>query len=456
MTTGLVMGVIALVAGLFNLPGAIPAYLVSAAAALFCGGLIWAATRQQNHRSNIADVSAFVFLAWVTTPFFALPALSQLLPGLDASGLLFEAFSAFTTTGAVLVSPEEAGAPVVLLRCALSFLGGYGTVLFAAGLLAAFDQSGPRMRKSVLLTHDPDNVFSNLGLAARRVFYVYGAVAFAAFLLLAMVGTDPFHALCLALSGMSTGGFAPRSGAMGEYIPDAGVFIMAMLCVAGSLNIAYLRNLTSKMERKSDPDLTGLLVLILGTFALFLVAARFEASWFGTLAEAIFAATTAGFHATDTAGYAPLTAIFAALAGGAAASTAGGLKISRLVLLWNQTFAELARLADPSSVISLKFRGGDTGNAALVALWSTVLAFIATMALAMLALAVLGAPLAQAWTGAATALSNSGPLYERMGDGFTWSQFGPASQIVLVIVMVLGRLEVLAGAAAVIALVRRD
>lgn len=456
ITAGLGMAFAALVAVLYGLPGAPPVFMISAALAVFCGGLIWAATRSQARRSSIADVSAFVFLAWVTTPLFALPAYAQLAPDIGFLPQLFETYSAFTTTGAVILESEAAGPALVLWRCALAYMGGFATVLFAAGLLAAFDQSGPRMRKSVLLTHDPDNVFSNLGLAARRVFAVYGALTAFCFLALSMLGTDPFDALCLTLSSVSTSGLAPRTGPLDAYVPAAGLVIVTLVCIAGALNIAYLRNIAARTERRIDPDLAGLIILILTVFALFMTASAFEASIVASFADAVFAATTAGFHASDNSGFTPLAAIFAALVGGAAASTAGGLKISRLVLLWNQTFAELARLADPSSIVSLKFRGGDTGNAALVALWSTILAFIATMAIAMLALAVLGAPLDHAWSAAAAALSNTGPLYPRFGENFLWSDFGPYSQSVLITTMVLGRLEVLAGAAALIALIRRD
>ncbi|MEE2566589.1 potassium transporter TrkG [Hyphobacterium marinum] len=449
------MAAAAAIAVLFGISEAPPAFLVSAAAAIFAGGLIWVATRRHIQRSTIADVSAFVFLAWLFTPLFAIPAIGQLAPDLDFTGQMFESYSAFTTTGAVLMDSAAAGPALVLWRCTLGFLGGFATLLFAAGLLAAFDQSGPRMQKSVLLTHDPDNVFSNFALAARRVFALYSAFTFLCFVILTLSGTEAFDALCLALSSMSTSGYSPRPGALDAYVPDFGLIVVTLACLAGALNIAYLRNLFSRNERKYDPDLGGMAILIVAVFALFMIASGFEGSVVASLAESVFAVTTSGFHASDNTGFSPLAAIFAALVGGAAASTAGGLKISRLVLLWNQTFAELARLADPSSVISLQFRGGDTGNAALVALWSTILAFIATMAIGMLALAVLGAPLDHAWTAAAAALSNTGPLYQRFGLNFLWADFGLYSRIVLMTLMVLGRLEVLAGAAAIIALVRR-
>lgn len=456
IVTGLFLLIVAIITAMFDLIEAVPAYLVSAALSVFFGSLIWVATRRQKWRSTIADVSAFVFLAWVTTPLFLVPAFMQLDPGFTRMDALFESYSAFSTTGAILLSPEDAGRGMVLLRCCLSFLGGYATLLFAAGLLAAFDRSGPRMRKSVLLTHDADDVFSNLGLAARRVFIVYGGVTAFVFLALAIAGTGLFDAACLSLSAISTGGYASQSGALSDFVPGFGILIVALACFIGAMNIAYLRDLTSKNSQKSDPDLTGLAILTGLIFALFMITSEFSASIPTSLAEAIFSTTTAGFHASDSAGFIPLAAIFAALVGGSAASTSGGLKISRLVLLWNQTFAELARLADPSTITSLKFRGGDTGEAALIALWSTILAFIATLAITMLLLGALGAPLGQAWSGAATALSNSGPLYERMGADFLWSDFGPISQGVLITAMILGRLEVLAGGAAIIALFSRD
>lgn len=439
----------------FSLLPAAMAFAVNALIPLLVGGMITLATSQANRRTQNADVSAFVALAWGITPLFAAPGFSLLLADFTAMDSVFEAYSALTTTGAILLPPADAGRDIVLWRCVMSFAGGFATLVFAAGLLAVLDRGAQQLRKTILLTIDQENVFAHLHVVARRIFIVYALLALTVFLLLVMSGVPAFDALCLSLSSLSTGGYTPVGGPLTIHYPALATAILCAACLFGSINIAVLWTLNRGRDLRPDPELLGFFGLIAALWGISMLSVD-TAQPLTTLAEAVFAITTAGFTASAESGFLPIAALFVALVGGSAASTTGGIKVSRFVLLWRQIFTDLGRLPHPSSVLNMRYRNKDARSGGFTALWTTVLAFVATVTIATMIGSALGDGFEQGWTAAMAAVANAGPLFDRSEGGQSWAVFSTPSQILYIVVMVLGRLEVMAGVAALLAILRKD
>lgn len=451
----IVIFVIALVTLLAQSWLAARAFLITAGMLGFAGGLIWSATTGITIVARAAEASAYVMALWVLTPVFLIIPFVILAPGLTYLDALFESYSAFTTTGAVLLAPESVPDAVIFWRCLLSFLGGYMTLLTAAGVLAAFDKAGLDLRKSILLTVSKENIFSNLHVAARRIAFIYCGLTAVGFLCLMATSVPAFEALCLAFSAISTGGYTVSSGALDGQVNGLAIAILAAIAFIGASNIAYLRNLVSRNEIERNMEPLAMIAAVAALAVLFYLGTAHEAGPHHVITDAIFVVTTAGFTVSNSAGHVPLAAVLAAMIGGAVASTAGGLKISRLVILSRTALAELARMAHPSGVVSVKFRGRTTESPAMLALWATVLGYIGLVAIGVVLLALSGEPFEAAWSAAATAISNTGPLHDQLSPGHAWADMGSVSISITVLLMVLGRLEVLAGLAAIAAIFRR-
>lgn len=444
-----------LLALVFSLMAAAVAYAVTALLPLLVGGVVALATSQSGTRTRGADVSAFVALAWAISPLFAAPAFALLVPEFTAMDSIFEAYSALTTTGAILVPPADAGREVVLWRCMMSFAGGFGTLVFAAGLLAVLDRGAQQLRKTILLTVDQDNVFSHLHIAAQRIFVVYALLTLICFVLLLITGVPAFDALCLSLSALSTGGYSPVGGPLTLHYPAMATVILCGACLIASTNIAVLWTLNRGHDWRPDPEMIGFFGLLFALWGISMVSVD-AAQPFSTLAETIFAITTAGFTASADSGFLPVAALFVALVGGSAASTTGGIKVSRFVLLWRQIFTDLGRLPHPSSVLNMRYRNKDARSGGFTALWTTVLAFVATVTISTVIGSALGDGFEQGWTASMAAIANAGPLFDRAEGGQSWAVFSTPNQILFIVVMVLGRLEIMAGAAALLAILRKD
>ncbi|MEE2524947.1 potassium transporter TrkG [Hyphobacterium sp. HN65] len=434
---------------------AFQAFLTTSAVLGFAGGLLWSASTGVKLVARAAEASAFVMALWILTPLFLIVPFLLLAPGLSYLEAVFEAYSALTTTGAILIAPENIPDTLIFWRCLLGFLGGYLTLLTAAGILAAFDRAGLELRKSYLLTADRDNIFSNLHVAAWRIGILYSGFAAVTCLLLMAMSVPAFEAICLGLSAISTSGYEVSSGPLNHLLGNWAIAILALACFLGATNIAFIRAIVVERELPAETDVLAMILMVLGLAVLFLIGTGGQTGPLTLIADSVFIVSTSGYTVDNAAGHVPLAAVLAAIIGGAATSTAGGLKISRLVILSKSALVELARMAHPSGVVSVKHRGRTADNTAMLALWATVLGYIGLIAIAVVAFALAGEPFEAAWSAAATSLSNSGPLHDQLSPSHLWSDLSPVSKTITIFLMVLGRLEVLAGLAAIAALFRR-
>ncbi|MDG1418281.1 MAG: potassium transporter TrkG [Maricaulis sp.] len=449
---GLAAGITAIIAMALGEASIVPVFGMTAAIGAFPGGLLVLATQGVPVRARAVDALGLALFVWLTTPLIAaIPFyLSASFNMLDGT---FEAFSAVTTTGAILQSPEDLPRALVFWRALLSWLGGYATLLLAAAVFAALDKDAPAIRRSVLLTIDRDNVFSHLGLAAGRIALIYATLSACIWVGLMFSGQSLFAATTLAMSALSTGGFLPVSEPLNAFLSGPGILVLGIGCLFGALNISMFWDALRDRKSLLDPDLVGVAFLVVGLSGLSYLAVPAFSLDHGF--NALFAVTTSGYAVSDDVSPIAVAALFAALVGGAAASTSGGVKISRIMLLWRRLDAELSRLADPSSIAPVRFRDRSAPDRALLAIWTYVLGFSAVLGLGGVALSLTGLEFSEAFAAVAAALANAGPLFENTSEGNNWRDVSSNAKLVLIPVMVLGRLEVLAALAAVWALLRR-
>ena len=429
-----------------------PIFGVSASIGIFPGLLLLIVTRGVSIKARAVEALGLALFVWITAPLIAaFPFyLSGLFGPLDAA---FEAYSAVTTTGAILEDPENLPRSLVFWRSLLSWLGGYATILLAAAVFAALDRDAPAIRRSVLLTTHADNVFSHLDLAATRIAILYTLLTSIIWLALLFSGQSLYVATTLSMSALSTGGYSPVSTDLSTFLNPVSISVLVVGCSLGALNISMFWDSLQDKKALLDPDIGGLLVLILGVATLYFLAQPGLPT--RHLADAIFAVTTSGYSTSAALSPVPVAALFAALIGGAAASTSGGVKVSRILLLWRRMEAELSLLADPSSVARVRFRDRPAPDRALIAIWSYVLAFAATLGLGGVLLSLNGLDFESSFSAVAAVLANAGPLYELSGSGHHWYSISDGAKIILIPIMILGRLEVLAALAAIWALFSR-
>ena len=276
---------------------------------------------------------------------------------------------------------------------------------------------------------------------------------------MAIGGAPIFDALCLSLSGVSTGGLTPRSGPLQLYIPPFAATVLGILCVLGAMNVAviwdffrlrkapYALRILFNVEHRAIFGIIAFLVLVGVIFAGM-------ASLGDLILDAAFFASSAGFQyqVISLELIPPVILITFALTGGSALSTAGGVKLIRILLLFRHLGTELSRLSHPSRVVPVKFRTQTIPDAAFLSIWMYFFAYTLAFGIGIAAFGVVGLPLDDAIASAAASLSNVGPLLGLTlpESGLTYAQFTDGQMSVGIVLMLLGRIEVLAAIALIL------
>jgi trk system potassium uptake protein TrkH len=387
-------------------------------------------------------ISALVFL--IPGVVLAWPLMGYGIAPLDA---VFEAISGVTTTGlSTLGSVEDRPRSFLFARAWMQWVGGFGVVVLA---LAFMIPSGVAAKR---LGFDDREAADYVGGArghARRVLLVYVCLTAGGIALCAAAGLGAFDALTHALAAISTGGFATADSSLAG-VSAGGQAAVAVVCLAGAVSFSLYYRLSPSAALHD----TGLWVL-LGLTALATVgvatslvlagagSALDARTWGDAASMAVSAQSTAGFSTLSTAELPPLgkaTLVLAMIVGGEAGSTAGGLKVLRLVILAQLVLARVLRSSmPPSSQLAQRLDGARVGRPELEAAAALALAYAGVVGASWLVFVAYGHDPLDALFEVCSALSTVG-----LSAGPTGPDLEPALKAVLCVDMLMGRVELFA------------
>lgn len=400
------------------------------------------------------EAFAIVALGWISVSLLgALPyVLSGALPHpVDA---FFESVSGFTTTGSsVVADPEALPRGLLYWRALTQWLGGMGIIVL---FLAVFTQLGigarflfhsevPGPLKETLTPHVRDT--------SAALWRIYGALTLAQTVLLWMSGMDFFDALLHAFTTLSTGGFSTRAASLAHWNGTAAPLIVLVFMVIAGLNFSLYQHLTHGHARPLVRDRETRLYLALLAVSTLLVAidirplcsdvgqALFHASF-----QVVSLMTTTGFVTDDFDRYPDFSRILLVvlmMVGASAGSTAGGIKVVRLILLARLAHRSLYRLVRPQVVMPIRIGDRVVPETAVMEVSGFFVIYLGVFALSALYVAWRGIDGATALSSVAATLGNIGPGLARVGAIRHYGDLPADVKTLLSCLMLLGRLELL-------------
>lgn len=451
---GRYLGQLALVLSLLVLPNlAVSVYYgeVSIGVRFFIVSVVLAAAGWPLSRLQAPDriqgneAMVIVTLAFVLSPLLMCWPLAA--AGLSVVDAFFEAVSGITTTGLTTLSTVQDKAHSFLFaRVWMQWYGGLGIAVLAVAIMA---QHGLATRKLVESPGAELQVSSTRALA-RRVLAIYILLTLAGSLLIWAAGMAPFDAMTHALSAISTGGFSTFDQSLGGDLPAVAPFAVVLVSFLGAISLL----LYFRAWRNGIGELTGDLEMRTLAGACIAVALLL-ALWFWQagvpLAEAlrqggllaVSAQTTAGFSAQSTAALEAFPKgllILSMAVGGSLGSTAGGVKLLRVLILLRLVQTLLRRTAATEHAVIETRLGGrrldlpDMTQALLI-----VALFGAVVVLSWLAFLAHGYPALDALFEVVSATGTVG-----LSTGITSGDLPAFLKLVLCLDMLAGRVEIVA------------
>ena len=394
-----------------------------------------------------------VALSWIVMSLMgALPfVFSGVIPSIvDA---MFETVSGFTTTGASILKDVE-----VLPRCMLfwrsftHWIGGMGVLVF---LLCLLPMSGGGYSMNLMKAESPGPSVSKLvpkvRSTAKLLYGLYVALSLLELALLLLGSMPLFDALCTTFGTAGTGGFGIKNSSIGEYSAYIQSIVTIFMILFGiNFNVYFLLYMRKPKEALRCEEAGWYLaiiavstliitVFIRNSFPDLVTAFRHAAFQVGSII------TTTGFSTVDFNVWPAVPRAILVLLmfiGACAGSTGGGIKVSRIVLLFRTMTREIGQIIHPHMVKKLKFEGRVVGQEVLRSVNAFMEAYVLIFAVSTLFVCLDGFDLVTSFTAVAATLNNIGPGLEMVGPIGNFSCFSDLSKIVLIFDMLAGRLEI--------------
>jgi len=366
---------------------------------------------------------------------------------------IFESASGFTTTGSTVLSGLDQMDPGTLMwRSLTQWLGGTGILSLGLIILPFLNAGGSQLFR-MENSDRSEKVLPRFAHIVRSILVVYVLLTAACATAFLLSGMSAFDAINHAMTALSTGGFSTHDTSMGFFRNNSTLWVGSLFMALGGLPFTLFVALMFMRQKPAfDPQILWYFTIIGGAIAL-LLASRISVAPLTarSVAEDVFdvisVITTTGFAAGDYTTWGSLAGpLFFLLTffGGCAGSTAGGLKIYRLIVLTQMVKGALRQLITPHGVFPVRYGKKRVDPEIFHSALVMSVTFAGILAIGTLIMGALGNDLVTALSGSVTAMANVGPgLGTIIGPSGTFASLSDATKLVLSALMIAGRLELM-------------
>ena len=366
---------------------------------------------------------------------------------------VFESCSGFTTTGStILTDIESLPKGILFWRSFTHWLGGMGVLVLATAVLPSLG-----IRSSYLTRAEtPGPVFSKLvpkqSQTSKILYGIYCVLTLVEVICLKLAGLPLYDAFIHAFGSAGTGGSPNRNLSVGAYANPTAEVIIAVFLVLFSINFALYFLLLSRRFREvlASDELRFFLLIVAGsTLLIFFNIYPIYQNVGDSLRNAFFQVTsiisTTGFGTVDYVywpTFSRMILILLMFCGACAGSTGGGIKCSRMLLLFRSIRREVHRIIHPNAVETIRLDGQVLDEDTLGTALSFSGFYVTIVLVAALIISLDNMSFGVSFSAALTCTSNVGPGLEAIGPMGNFSAFSPLSKIVMSLCMIIGRLEI--------------
>ncbi|WP_428240653.1 TrkH family potassium uptake protein [Gynuella sp.] len=435
--------------------GAYETFIIAFGVVLVSGFLIWLPV--MNHQGDLRTRDGFVITVvfWLvlglagSLPFYFAPSVK-----LDFTNAFFESFSGLTTTGATVITGlDDLPQSILFYRQQLQWLGGMGIIVLAVAILPLLGVGGMQLYRTETPGPVKDNKLTpRIKETAKALWYIYVTLTLACALAYFIAGMDVFDAITHAFSTIAIGGYSTHDASIAYFdsvaIEAVAVIFMLIAAANFSLHFVAFRHRSIKIYFQEPEYRTFLYIfavlLLIVVFTLWVTGTYpvLSAVRYG-LFEVTSILTTTGFGAADFSSwplFVPFMLFLSSFIGGCAGSTAGGMKVIRVMLIVKQGLREVQRLMHPQGVFLLKVGKRTMSDNVIQSAWGFFSVYILMYGLIFMLLLATGLDFTTSWSAVGACMNNLGPGLNEIAQHY--ENINEPAKWILCFAMLLGRLEV--------------
>lgn len=420
--------------------------------------------KDNSKRMTRADSFLVVAFSWVV--FSAIGMLPYILYlDLDVASAFFEAMSGFSTTGATVLSGlDDMPHGILFWRSLTQWMGGLGIVVFSFALIPVYDLKNSNVFSAEVTGIGLDRLRPKIGSTARRLLVIYLILTGICALTYWIGPMDMFDAVCHSLTTIATGGFSTHDKSIAFFESGSLEYISAFFMVVASVNFSlyYYMSIRRPKVLWKNEELRAFIGIWLSAIAIFVLLFYFAPtphSAYGTLpapGEETF--RTAIFHVSTTmtsTGFAGQYCDYVAWGdsfwmptvvimgiGACAGSTAGGIKVIRILVCAKSVIKEFVLQLHPRTVKSIRISGQVVGDDRVRRALAFIFIYLLLVVLGMVVFPILGLDVDTSIGSCVSMLSNVGPGTGSVGPTANFMHVHAVSKWLMSFYMLVGRLEI--------------
>ena len=399
------------------------------------------------------DGFVVVSLGWVLMSLIgALPfVLSGDIPHyIDA---LFETVSGFTTTGAsILDDIEGLSRGCMFWRSFTHWIGGMGVLVFIMAVLPMSGEHSMHIMRAEVPGPTVGKLVPRLRQTAKILYLIYIAMTLLEMLLLLLGGMSFYDALLHAFATAGTGGFSTRGASIAAFdsLYLEMVIAVFMVLFGVNFNLYFLLLIGRWKDALKSEELHWYLGIIAASvMAIALGISKMYGGLAAGLRHAFFyvasITSSTGFGTVDFVTwpeYCKWIIVMLMFCGACAGSTGGGIKTSRVIILFKNVACEIRQMIHPRAVTRVQLDGKRVDAAGLKAVSTFFTSFMLLLITGSFLVSLDGYDMATNFSAVLSSLSNIGPGMSLIGPTGNYNIFSYGSKLVLTVMMLIGRLEI--------------
>ena len=407
----------------------------------------------ENQKIYAKEGLVIVSISWIALSLFgALPfVFSNRIPSfIDA---FFETVSGFTTTGASILSNVEALEHSLLFwRSFTHLVGGMGVLVLALAILPKNTNQSLHIMKAEVPGPTCGKLVAKMSYNSRILYMIYIFITIIIIILLKLGGMPLFDSVVHAFGTVGTGGFGIKNSSVAYYNSSYIDYVLGigMLLCGMNFNLFYallLKNYKQVFKNEELKYYCSIVVLAIIAIVINIAPAyknsnRLFRDVFFTVSSVI---TTTGYSTVDFDAwpvFSKTVLLFLMFVGGCAGSTAGGLKVSRIAILFKTVVGEFKKIGTPNRVINIKMDKKVITKELSSGISTYLMLYITIFLIAILCVSWDSPDFISAFSAVAATFNNIGPGMGIVGPTSNYASFSNINKLILSLVMLLGRLEI--------------
>lgn len=430
------------------------AFLWVLAPVIAAGFLLHRYVKPTNPRLKVREGFVVVGASWILASLIG--AVPYMVAGVfpDFIDAFFESTSSFTTTGSTIIQNVEAlPRGLVFWRSFSQWLGGMGILVFAVSLLPALGISGQQIATAETPGPTLSKLKPKMADSAKLLYWIYGSLTLAAIVLLLAGGLNLFDACIVAFGSVASGGLINYSDGAAHFDSAYVEFVIALFTTLACVNFTLYYHLVKGQLHSflRDRELHTFLTLLasgilLVTLDLWLtdtagsLPSAFRQAFFHTTS---FATTTGVFSVNYDAwpSFSKMILFLLMMIGACSASTGGGIKVIRVVVLVRLILRGFFIRLHPRAVVPIKVDNKVISSDNMAGIMSFLYLYLFIYIFSVFVLSFENMDMVTTFTATGAILNNIGAGFGLVGPTGTFAVFSPFSKLYLSFLMIAGRLE---------------